>query len=49
MPSLTWGQLPSISLADKAKVMNGASLPVPDSKVFDTDIGCPLYWQEIKT
>ena len=29
--------------------MNGASLPVPDSKVFDTDIGCPLYWQEIKT
>ena len=38
-----------ISLLDKQKIMNGASPPVPPSKVFDSDLGCPLYWREIKT
>ena len=38
-----------VSLSDKSKIMNGASSPVPPSKVFDSDLGCPLYWQEIKS
>ena len=38
-----------VSLSDKQKIMNGASPPVPPSKVFDSDLGCPLYWQEIKS
>ena len=48
MASLAWGQLLSITPADKAKVI-GASTPVPPSKVFDTDLGCPLCWQEVKS
>ncbi len=48
MVPLAWGQLPSIALADKDKII-GASTPVPPSKVFDTDLGCPLCWQEVKS
>ena len=48
MAPLAWGQLPSISLADKERII-GASTPVPPSKVFDTDLGCPLCWQEVKS
>jgi len=48
MVPLAWGQLPSITLADKAKII-GASTPVPPSKVFDADLGCPLCWQEVKS
>ena len=42
------GQLPSITLADKQRII-GASAPVPPSKVFDTDLGCPLCWQDVKS
>ena len=45
---MAWGQLPSITLADKQRIV-GASAPVPPSKVFDTDLGCPLCWQEVKS
>jgi hypothetical protein len=45
---LAWGQLPSIALADKEKII-GAPTPVPPSKVFDADLGCPLCWQEVKS
>ena len=48
MVPLAWGQLPSIALADKATII-GASTPVPPSKVFDADLGCPLCWQEVKS
>ena len=48
MVPLAWGQLPSIAKADKARVI-GASTPVPSSKIFDTDLGCPLCWQEVKS
>ncbi len=44
---LSWGQLPSIALADKERVI-GKKPPVPSSKLFDTDLGCPLCWQEVK-
>ena len=45
---LAWGQLPSIAIADKNRII-GASTPVPHSKVFDSDLGCPLCWQEVKS
>ena len=45
---MAWGQLPSITPADKGKII-GASTPVPPSKVFDADLGCPLCWQEAKS
>ena len=48
MVPLAWNQLPSITLADKQRII-GASPPVPPSKVFDTDLGCPLCWQEVKS
>ena len=48
MVPLAWGQLPSITLADQQRII-GASAPVPSSKVFDTDLGCPLVWQEVKS
>ena len=48
MVPLAWGQLPSITLADKQRII-GASAPVPPSKVFDTDLGCPLCWQDVKS
>ena len=38
----------SITLADKERII-GARPLVPDSKVFDTDLGCPLCWQEVKS
>ena len=46
--SLAWKQLPSIAIADKNRII-GASTPVPPSKVFDSDLGCPLCWQEVKS
>ena len=46
--SLAWKQLPSIAIADKNRII-GASTPVPHSKVFDSDLGCPLCWQEVKS
>ena len=45
---LAWGQLPYIALADKKRII-GAETPVPPSKVFDADLGCPLCWQEVKS
>ena len=48
MLPLTWGQLPTIALADKERII-GASTPVPSSKIFDSDLGCPLCWQEVKS
>ena len=48
MVPMAWGQLPSITLADKQRII-GASVPVPPSKVFDTDLGCPLCWQDVKS
>ena len=48
MVPLAWGQLPSIALADKEKIID-AKTPVPPSKVFDADLGCPLCWQEVKS
>ena len=48
MVPLAWNQLPSITLADKQRII-GASPPVPPSKVFDTDLGCPLCWQDVKS
>ena len=45
---MAWGQLPSIALADNEKII-GAPTPVPPSKVFDADLGCPLCWQEVKS
>ena len=48
MVPLTWGQLSTIALADKERII-GASTPVPSSKIFDTDLGCPLCWQEVKS
>ena len=48
MVPMAWGQLPSITLADKQRII-GASPPVPPSKVFDTDLGCPLCWQDVKS
>ena len=48
MVPLAWNQLPSITLADKQRII-GASPPVPPSKVFDTDLGCPLVWQDVKS
>jgi len=45
---LNWGQLPSITIADKEKVF-GRKPPVPPNKVFDADLGCPLIWQEVKS
>ncbi|CAK0824327.1 unnamed protein product [Prorocentrum cordatum] len=48
MAPTAWGQLPCIALADKAKII-GARAPVPPSKVFDSDLGCPLCWQEVKS
>ena len=47
MAPLAWGQLPYIALADKRII--GAPTPVPPSKVFDADLGCPLCWQEVKS
>ena len=48
MVPLAWTQLPSITLADKERII-GASTPVPSSKVSDSDLGCPLCWQEVKS
>ena len=48
MVPLSWRQLPTIALADKARII-GASTPVPSSKIFDSDLGCPLCWQEVKS
>ncbi|CAK0818513.1 unnamed protein product [Prorocentrum cordatum] len=48
MVPLAWGQLPSIALADKAKII-GAAAPVPPRATFDADLGCPLCWQEVKS
>ena len=45
---MAWGKLPSIAIADKNRII-GASTPVPHSKVFDSDLGCPLCWQEVKS
>ena len=45
---MAWGQLPCIVLVDKQRI-TGASLPMPPSTVFDTDLGCPLCWQEVKS
>ena len=47
---LAWKQLPAIAKEDKERII-GASTPVPPSKVFDSDLGCPfnLCWQEVKS
>ena len=45
---MAWGKLPSIAIADKNRII-GASTPVPHSAVFDSDLGCPLCWQEVKS
>ena len=37
-----------MALADKGRI-TGASTPVPPSRVFDADLGCPLCWQEVKS
>ena len=53
-----WDGLPMISAADKARVMgvrisastpDQSEVPVPPSKIFDTDRGMPLYWAERKS
>jgi hypothetical protein len=44
---MSWGQLPSMTLADKAKII-GRVPPVPLRTLFDADLGCPLFWQEVK-
>ena len=46
---MAWGQLPSIALADKQKITGASTTPVPASKLFDSDLGCPLVWQEVKS
>ena len=52
-----WDGLPMISAADKARVLGvrvsgstpgQSEVPVPPSKIFDTDRGMPLYWAERK-
>ena len=49
MPPLAWGQLPSIRVADKEKILGASLAPLPDRKIFDADLGCPLLWQEVKS
>ena len=48
---LRWKQLPCIALNDKSKIIGTSPTPppVPPSKVFDTDLGAPLCWQEVKS
>ena len=47
---LAWTQLPSITRSDKTKVIGASTpVPVPPEKVFDSDLGCPLSWQEVKS
>ncbi|CAK0824328.1 unnamed protein product [Prorocentrum cordatum] len=48
MTPLARGQLPSIALADKSKII-GARAPVPPRATFDADLGCPLCWPEVKS
>ena len=46
---MAWGQLPSVPLADKGKIIGASTVPVPPTNIFDTDLGCPLCWQELKS
>jgi hypothetical protein len=44
---MSWGQLPSITMGDKAKII-GRVPPEPMRALFEADLGCPLFWQEVK-
>ena len=53
VPQVPWDGLPQISATDKAKVMApclnaGAELPRAPDRIFNSDRGTPLYWQEVK-
>ena len=47
--ALTWSQLPSKALTDKETIVEIGSTSVPSNKIFDSNMGCPLVWQEVKS
>ena len=48
---LAWGAAPKMHAGDKQAIMVPAAardIPVPNSKVYDSTMGLPLFWQERK-